>query len=287
MNYDVIVIGGGPAGLSAALQARTRNQSVLVLHNNPMDDPLWKAEKVSNYLGLPNQSGSQLIASYRAHAQSAGVILQKGKVLSILPMNGKYYVSVGSDMIEATALVLATGVSRGKKYPGEDALLGRGVSYCATCDGMLYRGKDVVVVGLTSDSPEEANYLKEIGCRVTYVSPKPPQGLNDGIPFVQGRVERVDGEGTLIGLTVGSTHIPCQGLFILRTSVAPTELISQLTLDDRYVKVSRTMETNLPGLFAAGDCTGLPLQVSKAVGEGLVAGQSASTYCDQQKKEAL
>lgn len=280
MKYDVIIIGGGPAGLSAALQARTRNKSVLVVHGNPKDDPLWKAEQVNNYLGMPNQTGAQLIESYRGHAQDMGAVFKKGKVLNIMSLGDTYYASIGSDMEEGSTVILASGVSRGKKYSGEESYLGRGVSYCATCDGMLYRGRDVVVVGLTSDSPEEANYLQELGCNVTYVSPKAPQGLNPTIPIIQGRVEEVQGDQGVTGVKVSGTVIPCSGLFILRSTMAPTELLPQLELEGNYIKVDRTMATNLSGVFAAGDCTGLPLQVAKAVGEGLVAGQSAAQYCD-------
>lgn len=280
MSYDIIVVGGGPAGLSAALQARTRNKSVLVVHGNQKDDPLWKAEQVNNYLGMPNQTGAGIMEAYRSHAQSMGAEFKKGKVLSVMAMSGKYYVSIDSDMEECVALVLATGVTRGKKYTGEETLVGRGVSYCATCDGMLYRGRDVVVVGLTSDSPEEANYLKEIGCNVTYVSPKAPEGLREDIPAIQGRVEEVLGESSVTGIVVGGQEIPCTGLFILRTTLAPTQILPQLELEGNYIKVDRTMATNLAGIFAAGDCTGLPLQIAKGVGEGLVAGQSAAQYCD-------
>lgn len=280
MSYDLIVVGGGPAGLSAALQARTRNKTVLVVHGNQQDDPLWKAEQVNNYLGMPNQTGAGIMEAYRSHALAMGAELKKGKVLSIMAMGSKYYVSIGSDMEECSAIVLATGVVRGRTYPGEEALVGRGVSYCATCDGMLYRGRDVAVVGLTSDSPEEANYLKEIGCNVTYISPRTPEGLGEGIPFHQGSVEEVQGEGAVTGVRVKDVEIPCTGLFILRSTMAPTQILPQLALEGNYVKVDRTMATNLPGIFAAGDCTGLPLQISKGVGEGLVAGQSAAQYCD-------
>ncbi len=280
MSYDIIVVGGGPAGLSAALQARTRNKSVLVVHGNQKDDPLWKAEQVNNYLGMPNQTGAGIMEAYRSHALAMGAEFKKGKVLSIMAMSGKYFVSIGTDMEECSAVVLATGVTRGNKYVGEENLVGRGVSYCATCDGMLYRGRDVVVVGLTSDSPEEANYLKEIGCNVTYVSPKAPQGLHEDIPVIQGRVEEVLGENAVTGIRVNGQEIPCTGLFILRTTLAPTQILPQLELEGNYIKVDRTMATNLTGIFAAGDCTGLPLQVAKGVGEGLVAGQSAAQYCD-------
>ena len=149
MHYDIIVIGSGPAGLSAALTARARNKTVLVVGNRWQDSPLARAERVDNYLGLPSQSGADLLETFHAHAKEAGVALLEGRALSALPWNG-FQVSVGSHVLSAGALILAPGVVRQKKFPGEAEYLGRGVSYCATCDGMLYRGKPVAVVGRRS-----------------------------------------------------------------------------------------------------------------------------------------
>ena len=131
MHYDIIVIGSGPAGLSAALTARARNKTVLVVGNRWQDSPLARAERVDNYLGLPSQSGADLLETFHAHAKEAGVALLEGRALSALPWNG-FQVSVGSQVLSAGALILAPGVVRQKKFPGEAEYLGRGVSYCAT-----------------------------------------------------------------------------------------------------------------------------------------------------------
>ena len=195
-------------------------------------------------------------------------------------MGGAYYLSIGSEVEQARAVVLATGVVRAKKYPGEAERLGAGVSYCATCDGMLYRGREIAVVGKTADAPQEANYLRELGCRVTYVGDQPPEGLRPDIPFVKATRLEVLGEKKVEALRAGSVTLPCEGVFILRPSMAPADLLPGLALEGGYIKTDRNMATNLPGVFAAGDCTGLPLQVSKAVGEGQVAGHRASEYVD-------
>ena len=168
MSYDVVVIGGGPAGLSAALNVRARGRSVLVVTNPPEENPLWKAERVDNYLGMPGLSGAELLEQLRRHAEAAGAEFRTGKVLSAMPMEDTWYLSIGTDMEHARALVLAAGVNRGKKFPGETEFLGRGVSYCATCDGMLYRGKPVAVLGYTPTARHEAEFLEGIGCSVTY-----------------------------------------------------------------------------------------------------------------------
>ena len=145
---------------------------------------------------------------------------------------------------------------------------------------MLYRGREIAVVGKTADAPQEANYLRELGCRVTYVSDRPPEGLHSDIPFVKAVRLEVLGEKKVEALRAGSVTLPCEGVFILRPSMAPADLLPGLALEGGYIKTDRNMATNLPGVFAAGDCTGLPLQVSKAVGEGQVAGHRASEYVD-------
>ena len=278
--YDIAVIGSGPAGLSAAVQARARNRSVLVVGGDDRDNPLYKTPRIDNYLGFPQVSGKELLERFRAHADDMGVTRKEGRVLNIMPMGDTFYLSIGSEMEQARAIILATGVVWANKYPGEAEYLGRGVSYCATCDGMLYRGKEVIVVGKAADAPQEANYLQELGCKVTYVSDKAPDGLRPDIPFVKAPKVEITGGAKVEALRAGSTTIPCEGVFILRPSVAPADLLPGLALDNGYIQVDRNMATSVPGVFAAGDCAGLPLQVSKAVGEGLVAGLRAAEYVD-------
>ena len=264
MPYDVIVIGSGPAGLSAAVNVRARGRSVLVISNPMEENPLWKAELVDNYLGLPGLSGAELLERFRAHAERAGAEFRTGRVLNALAVGDDWYVSIGADVESAKAIVLAAGVARAKKFPGEAEFLGRGVSYCATCDGMLYRNRLVAVLGYSANAPQEAEFLRSIGCTVSYFDkPKKCEILGSD------KAERVicDGE---------TAEVDC--VFLLRPTLAPTDMFPGLALENAYVKVDRDMATNLPGVFAAGDCTGLPLQVSKAAGDGLTAGQSAAKY---------
>ena len=281
MNYDVIVLGGGPAGLAAAVAALGRNKKVLVISNRWEDSPLAKAERVDNYLGLPGLTGYEMLETFHKHALAMGAEVVTGRAISLMEWDG-YMVTVGSDVYQGKALVLAPGVVRQAKYPGEQEHLGRGVSYCATCDGMLYRGKNVVVVGRSKDAPHEANYLKGLGCQVTYVAPKQPEGLEEGITVVKANRLEVVGEQTVTALVADGEKLPCDGVFILREAVASTDLLPQLEVSNGSIVVDRTMVTNLPGVFAAGDCTGAPLQVAKAVGEGHIAGLSAADYLDKQ-----
>ncbi len=264
MVYDVLVIGGGPAGLSAAVNVRARGQRVLVVSNPPEDNPLWRAERVKNYLGFSDVTGAELLESFRRHAEAAGADFRTGKALAAMAMGGVWSVSIGTDLESARAVVLAAGVSRGRKLPGEAEFLGRGVSYCATCDGMLYRGRKVAVLGWTESAGEEAAFLEGIGCSVTYFHrPKDCSVLGTD------RVEAVRCDGKTV---------PADGVFLLRPTMTPSDLFPGLAVEEGAAVVDRRMATNLPGLFAAGDCTGGPLQVSKAAGEGLIAGQSAAAY---------
>ena len=272
---DIAIIGGGPAGLSAAINARARGKSVLVVSNPISDNPLYKAPVVDNYPGLPCISGKALLETFLSHAELTGAQIRYGRVLSITPFGDRFLISIENDMEEAGAVILAIGAQRGTLFPGEEEYLGRGVSWCATCDGMLYREKDVVVLGLSNRAPAEANFLQDIGCRVTYVGHSAPADLHPEIPIVQGKKFAVEHDGISLLLRVDDISLPCHGLFILRDTSAPGFLLPGLVMDGEYIATNRTMATNIPGVYACGDCTGLPLQVANAVGEGLIAGQAA------------
>lgn len=264
MAYDVLVIGGGPAGLSAAQNVRARGKTALVVSNPLEENPLWKAKEVDNYLGLPRLSGAELLTAFQRHAESSGAEFLEGRALSALRSGESWYVSVGNTMVQGKAVVLAAGVVRGKKLPGEAELLGRGVSYCATCDGMLYRGKRVAVLGWTPSAEKEAAFLEGIGCQVLYLD-KPRDCAIRGAEKVEA-------------VTCGGVTEAVEAVFLLRPAMTPGDLFPGLETGGGFVAVDREMRTNLPGVFAAGDCTGGPLQVSKAVGEGLTAGQKAAAF---------
>lgn len=285
MRYDIIILGSGPAGLSAAVAARGRDKSVLVVGNRWQDSPLARAERVDNYLGLPGVTGMELLEQFHRHAEEVGADFVLGRVISLMAWDG-FHLTVGSELYEGTALILAPGVVRQAKYPGESEYLGRGVSYCATCDGMLYRGKPIAVVGRSGDAPREASYLKSLGCQVVYVAAQRPDSLEEDIPFIQANRLAITGEQTVTALVADGVSIPCSGIFILRDAVAPTDLIPQLATQEGAIQVDRSMATNIPGVFAAGDCTGGPLQVSKAVGEGLIAALSAAEFLERRGTES-
>jgi len=278
-HADIIIIGAGPAGLSAALNARVRNKTVRLFSGDYRETGLYKAERLENILGTPSMTGKDYLDFCRNQAAERGIEITQGKVLSILPMGEQFGVSVGADFYTASAVILATGVTQKAGFPGERELLGKGVSYCATCDGMLYRGKTVCVIIRSPEGIAEANYLQEIGCAVTVISDgRSLTGLREDIQVAEGKKIAVIGEQKVESLQVGDVNIPCQAVFILRSTVSMDSLLPNLAQEDGHIQVGRKMETNIPGVYAAGDCTGKPYQVSKATGEGLVAALSAVDY---------
>ena len=275
---DCIIVGGGPAGLSAAINFIQRGKQALVVSSG--ESLLAKAEQVDNYLGLPALSGTEMMESFRAHAKSLGAQLRSGKVGNILPFDGHFMVNVDGDILESRSILLAAGISKVTPIPGENELLGKGVSYCATCDGMLYHKRPVAVWGLASDAAHEANFLAEIGCEVTFIAAKMPENLSADITFVKGRIAEIKGEEAVSAVVVGGETLLVTGVFILRNATPPDVLLPGLESADGAVKVDKDCATNIPGVFATGDMIGKPLQVSKAVGDGLVAALAAVKYLD-------
>ena len=285
LHSDILVVGAGPAGLSAAINAVARGKTVRLLSGE--HTVLARAETVDNYLGLYHLTGPELMRRFEEHAAAMGIVPEKGRVSNILPFDGRFVVNFSGALLEADAVILTTGVAKARPIPGEAELLGRGVSYCATCDGMLYRGKRAVVWGLSVDAPEEANFLQSIGVLVTYVGVGDrPARLHPAVSFVSGRLTGIKGDTRAEAALTAQGELPADVVFILRSAIAPATLIDGLAMEDGFVAVNRFMETNIPGLFAAGDCIGAPLQIANAVGDGLVAAQRAAKYLDRVAADA-
>ena len=271
--FDIAVIGAGPAGYSAAINARKRDKSVVVIGQNT--GWLSRAESVANYPGLPDISGADLLAAMREQAEKMGASLRPGVVHQAVAMGDSFALSLGADFVEAHKLILCTGAKQPRLFPGEAELLGRGVSYCGTCDGMLYRGKRVAVIAQGPEAVSEANFLAGLCEKVTYYGKGDP-ALNERVDVTDGKVEAILGEGRAQGLRVSGEDVPFDGVFIFREAMALSSLLPGLEMDGAFIRVDRQMRTSLPGVFAAGDCTGLPLQVAKAVGEGCIAALCAA-----------
>ena len=268
MTFDSVIIGGGPAAVSAALTLRNRNKTVAIVTGGVDDIPLSRSHKITNYPGMPEISGRDMLVRMEQQALDAGTELIRGRATSVLNMGDFFGVAVGNDFYQGKTVILCTGVKPAKLFPGEKELLGRGVSYCVTCDGMLYRGKNVCLVGFTSDTEAEAELLRTMGCQVQLFTKK-------GAPYA------IEGEKKVTGLKVGEELYPCEAVFILRSGTAPDTLLDGLEMDGAHIKVNRDLSTSVPGVFAAGDCTGTPYQVAKAVGDGNVAAYGVSKYLEE------
>ena len=269
-KIDIVIIGGGPAGISAALMARNRGKTAVIVSLDPSGSGLYKAELISNYPGLPDITGAELHERMRNHAQSVGIEFIRGRVIGVSKHSGGFFTAVGSDVYDSAAIILATGVTQKSSFPGELELLGMGVSYCAVCDGMLYRGKRVAVISLSPDGEHESEFLRNIGCEVEHFT-------RDSGKFAINGTDRVS------SLTVGSNEYPVDGVFIFRNSVALNYIMPNLNIVDNHIETDRSMKTSVDGVFAAGDCTGKPYQIAKAVGEGSVAALSAADFIDKNK----
>ena len=270
MTFDTVILGGGPAAFSAALTLRARNKTVCIVTGGIDDIPLSRAHTIANYPGCPGVSGREMLESMQAQAADAGAELLRGRATAVMSLGGTFGVAVGADFCEGRTVIFCTGINTGKTFPGEKELLGRGVSYCVTCDGMLYRGRDVCLVGFTSDTEEEAGLLREMGCNVRLFTEK-------GVGYA------IEGGDRVTGLKAGEETFPCDAVFILRSSAAPDTLLEGLEMDGAYIKTGADLATSVPGVFAAGDCVGAPYQVAKAVGDGCVAAFSASKYLENSK----
>lgn len=262
-KYDIIVVGGGPAGISAALTAINRGKKVAVVSNPPETSKLHLAEKITNYPGLTG-SGSEILEAMRRQLSESTAELINGKVLSIMPIGSTLGVAVGNDFYEASAVILATGMSRRPLCEGETKFLGRGVSYCATCDGMLYRGKNVAVLGDSAEAERDAQFLREIGCNVSHFSGK-------------GKIE-IYGDKKADTLIVNGEEVKTDCIFILKDTLSAENLVSGIDNERGIINADRSGNTNIKGIFAAGDCTGAPYQLAKAVGEGNIAALTACEY---------
>ena len=273
--FDIAVIGAGPAGYSAAINARKREKSVVVIGQNT--GWLTRAESIENYPGLPSVSGRELLDRMEAQARDMGAELRGGVVHQVIPMGEHFALSLGADFAEAKKIILCTGAKQPRLLPGEEALLGRGVSYCGTCDAMLYRGKSVAVIAQGPEAVPEANFLATVCGSVTFFG-KPDEALSDGIIVSDRAPEEILGDDRVSALRASGEALPFDGVFIFREAMALSALLPGLEMDGAFIRVDRAMRTSVPGVFAAGDCTGLPLQVAKAVGEGCIAGLNAAEH---------
>ena len=269
-RYDIAIIGTGPGGLEAAITAKLRNKDIILFGTKELSPKITKAVEIRNYLGLPRITGDGLAQAYTA----------------VYAMGDYFALQASGEMYEAKTIIISTGVVAGRPFPGEDENLGSGVSYCATCDAALYKGKEAVVIGYSKSKEEDALFLAENADKVTYVALyKDVSELADNIEVITGNVPKeITKEGDKMTLVTNKERFTADGIFILRDVLSAEKLVPGLLMEDGHIVVGRDMSTNIEGVFACGDVTGKPYQYIKAAGEGNIAALSAISYLMSKKR---
>ena len=294
---NVVIIGAGPAGISAALYTARANLKPLVIDNGI--GSLEKAEKIENYYGLEKPiSGQELYKRGIEQAKALGVRIVNAQVLGVEGFDTFTVKTTGGDY-DTVSVILATGSKRAApKIPGIREFEGKGVSYCAVCDAFFYRGKEVEVLGNSDFALHEAETLENVAAGVTiYTDGKEPKfSKKSSISVNTMNIQSIEGEDRVSGILVqndltaqeegtkADSFYPADGVFVALGTAGSTEIARQMgaeLTEKGNIKVDREMASTIPGLFAAGDCTGGLLQVSKAVYEGSMAGISAGRYVRQ------
>lgn len=299
--YDLIIIGSGPAGLSAAIYGKRAGLDLVVLEKAPMSGgQVLNTYEVDNYLGMPGINGFDMGMQFREHADKLGVEFREAEVLEIRDKGDSKLVRTDAEELETRTVILASGaVHAHLQVPGEERLSGRGVSYCATCDGAFFRGRTVAVVGGGDVALEDAIYLAR-SCEKVYLIHRRDelrgamvlQQELKALPNVEilysHVVEEIQGEDSVESIRVRdvktdmAAEVPVAGVFIAVGIRPGTELVKDLAACDEggYVLAGEDCATNIPGLFAAGDVRRKPIrQIVTAVADGANAAVSAGNYC--------
>ena len=300
---DILVAGGGPAGLTAALYAARAGKSVMVLEGNAPGGQINFSPLVENYPGLPSISGSSLAQELLRQTEELGVELEYESVTGLRTRGSGFQVATDCGVRECRALILATGVQhRTLGLPGEEELVGQGISYCAVCDGPFYAGKPAAVVGGGDTALQDALFLSGVCSQVTLIHRREVfRGAKKLVEQVRARdnircemdstVEELHArEGrltalTLLGRITGERRrLEVEGLFVAVGQRPRNEPFTALvgTDEDGYLLAGEDCKTSLPGVFAAGDCRRKEVrQLTTAVGDGAVAGLAACRWVDE------
>ncbi|MDE7296922.1 MAG: FAD-dependent oxidoreductase [Clostridia bacterium] len=282
-SYQIAVIGGGIAGQAAALTAKSLRLKLLWLGEGY--GKADSAEYVRNYPAFTG-NGAALAEALEKQRAAEGLVLTFARVDGVYKSADGFLLTAGKRTFSAQTVVLATGVEASGVIAGEREFLGRGVSYCAVCDGALYRGKEIAVVLGNAKFSDEVEYLAGFASTVYCVC----RGFEGNfraknIKTVKDTPLAVIGEQRVSGLKLSQSELTVDGVFFLKNSAPPEALVGGLETDGAFVRVTRDCATNLKGLFAAGDITGTPYQFAKAAGEGLVAVYSARAYLNTLDKK--
>ncbi len=299
MQYDIIILGSGPAGLSAAIYAQRARLSTLLIEEKPLSGgQILDTYEVDNYPGLPGITGFEMGQKFRAHADRLGAEVVNAQVLSVRLDGEKKIVTTQKGVYEAKTLIIATGAKhRRLGIPGEDKLVGMGVSYCATCDGAFFKGKTVAVVGGGDVALEDALFLAR-GSEKVYLVHRRDQFRGAKIlqekvkeasniePVLDSVVTEIKGEGQVSSILLSSKNgesreLEVQGVFIAVGIEPNSGAVKDLVAQDAggYIVAGEDTKTSVEGVFAAGDVRTKQLrQVLTAAEDGANAVTSAEKY---------
>lgn len=300
--YDVIIAGAGPAGLTAAVYASRGNLNTLMIERGIPGGQMANTEDIENYPGIEHILGPDLSTKMFDHAQKFGAKYQYGDIKEIRDDEDYKTVVVSDKEYKARTVIVTTGAQFKKLgIPGEDELTGRGVSYCAVCDGAFFKEKEIVVIGGGDSAVEEGVYLTRFASKVTIIHRRDELRAqpilqerafsNDKIEFVWNSVvkEMNEKDGKVGSLTLVDTEtgdereFETEGVFVYIGMLPLNESVLNLgiTNDEGYVLTNAEMETKVPGIFAAGDiCEKMLRQIITATGDGSIAAQSAQKYIE-------
>jgi thioredoxin reductase (NADPH) len=284
--YDLAILGCGPAAISAALTAKARNLKFIWFGNRALSDKVQKAELIVNYPGLTRVSGSQLQKAFSDQIEAEELEITEKNIHQIYRMGKNYALFSGQEFWTAKTLLLAVGTRTQAVIPGEAEYLGKGVSYCATCDGRLYAGKRIAVISESPKYEDEVAFLAGLAGEVLLYTPYGEPGIQkDNIRLLAEAPGEIVGEDLVNGIQLLKSKeiLPVDGVFFLKDAYSPMDLLPELALEENHIRVDRQMRTSLPGCYAAGDCTGRPYQYAKAVGEGNVAVHSILEYLHEEE----
>ena len=278
--YDCIIIGKGPAGISAAIYISRSNLKTLVIGKE--NTALNRAKSIENYYGFEDSiSGEELFKNGINQAKKQNIEMKNEEVIDIEYGNGTYIVKTVNSEYETRTIVLATGKSRKtSNIEGETTFEGKGISYCAICDGFFFKGKNVAVIGNGEYALHEAEVLKNVTDKVTIFTngSKLPENRSLSIQnIIEGRIDSIKGNTKVEEILLEDKRsIPVDGIFIAQGIASSADFAKKLgiLLKNNDIIVNENMETNVPGIYAAGDCTGGLLQICKAVYEGAKCGLS-------------
>lgn len=273
---DAAIIGTGPAGQAAVLTLKLHSKSFVWFGSAARSQKVGRSECIANYPGLGMISGSELNRRFEAQCREMEIAVTDKMVTNIVHSSSSYLLLADNEMYEARTLLLAVGAVTARGFAGEAELLGHGVSYCATCDGFLYKGKTIAVFCGSKRYEHEVEYLAGLAAGVWVSSPYSGAAFtHENITLLPSPLKAINGDRHVSGITLtDGQSLAVDGVFVLRDAVAPALLLPGLEMDGPHICVDRRMQTNLPGCYAAGDCTGRPYQIAKAVGEGNVAAHS-------------